>query len=653
MGSIDLISSEAMEAFLYRNTDPLPAVDPRGADVMGKNMLPSTSSLDLPWKDGADKPSWKDSSGDESFVNSLFSKPFEWLPLDRVCAGTVETEELKREPNNAQQQPLTNHIPLEMISCSSRAVGDTATLELQDSFVEMSAHHQQNSSKLAIHSELLEAEKELVSSYRRTAMSSMEKLQSLTEDEAEIGMAWKRLAIALSNLFAFEKEVESTRIGEKDKKERKDHMPHRKLRTRDVEECLRGMARQKMDRSTPSLQVLGMMLGAYIADLSAVEPAVNAYSQAVVHLADLDEAVANGSRHKNKKASESMDCGGQWHEQLKALASLQFGEVKKQFTGNSGTSLHTATTATSSTEIENVGAQQKRAFEQRVLGNERLLRQSVTSLCRATPIRVARMAWKYFKMESGQAALLKGSSVAMRTKVNVASPKVLLDMDKRHQKEDAEDNRKELELVQRIVNIGINKKYSSNPQQSSVSGSESEASSEFEISEDGDEEEQAFLREKAVETARERPGLWDAKLALSIMEAVGISDAEVRVEETTRDLRLVRKHAIGLRENLSRCVEAVEILKSVILKGDQPGLLGTIEIDREQQQVRKLETVETCQNPPLKGHVVTLLCLYLLFLFRRTAPRAEIVLAIRGKASSRNSHLSLVEVHFRPSQLTN
>ena len=65
---------------------------------------------------------------------------------------------------------------------------------------------------------------------------------------------------------------------------------------------------------------------------------------------------------------------------------------------------------------------------------------------------------------------------------------------------------------------------------------------------------------------RERIGRWDAKVAMKIMEAVGVSDANVRVEETTRDLRMVRKYAIGLRENVDRCTEALNVLRMSILQ---------------------------------------------------------------------------------------
>jgi len=76
------------------------------------------------------------------------------------------------------------------------------------------------------------------------------------------------------------------------------------------------------------------------------------------------------------------------------------------------------------------------------------------------------------------------------------------------------------------------------------------------------------LCNKALSITSDRVGRWNDKVALSIMEAVGVQDAEVRVEETTRDLRYVRKYALGLRENVERCAEAVHLLSHVVLNDD-------------------------------------------------------------------------------------
>jgi hypothetical protein len=57
------------------------------------------------------------------------------------------------------------------------------------------------------------------------------------------------------------------------------------------------------------------------------------------------------------------------------------------------------------------------------------------------------------------------------------------------------------------------------------------------------------------------------------MKAVGAEEGEVRVDETTRELRIVRKFAIGLREQLGRCAEALDVLKGVVYHGDPDALI--------------------------------------------------------------------------------
>lgn len=74
----------------------------------------------------------------------------------------------------------------------------------------------------------------------------------------------------------------------------------------------------------------------------------------------------------------------------------------------------------------------------------------------------------------------------------------------------------------------------------------------------------ALLRDKALDIARQRVGRWNAELATAVLKAVGISDPNVRVEETTKDLRLVRKYAIGLRENVDRCLDALHHLRRAV-----------------------------------------------------------------------------------------
>ena len=50
--------------------------------------------------------------------------------------------------------------------------------------------------------------------------------------------------------------------------------------------------------------------------------------------------------------------------------------------------------------------------------------------------------------------------------------------------------------------------------------------------------------QNAIKIATEQVGRWNAKTALALMEAAGVEDAEVQIDETSRELRHVRKYAI-------------------------------------------------------------------------------------------------------------
>jgi hypothetical protein len=145
----------------------------------------------------------------------------------------------------------------------------------------------------------------------------------------------------------------------------------------------------------------------------------------------------------------------------------------------------------------------------------------------------------------------------MKSKINVASKESLAKVIHRHLTEEKEDRIAEVALVQRMVDIGNSKKFLS-PDQNTQ---EVEKGVELSKDDENEEAEKAAKRDIALLLCRERIGRWDAKLAMAIMEAVGVSDANVRVEETTRELRLVRKYAIGLREHLQRCMEGLEYLQ--------------------------------------------------------------------------------------------
>ena len=62
----------------------------------------------------------------------------------------------------------------------------------------------------------------------------------------------------------------------------------------------------------------------------------------------------------------------------------------------------------------------------------------------------------------------------------------------------------------------------------------------------------------------ESNGKWDSNVALAILRAVGMEDANVREEDASRELKVVRKYAIGLRDKLNRCADAVQYLREAL-----------------------------------------------------------------------------------------
>ena len=532
--NVNLMKSDSMEAFLYRNNGPL-SLEGDWQGMPSNHFLESVNDTE-----------------EESFMQSFLTKPFGFAPLE-LCAGggsqTVDTTTVT-PPNN--RSGLGRRLPLDMITCSSRALGTAATLEVQDSFVDHSTVAGGSpiaSNNFAIHSELLESEKELALNYRKTALTAMEKLQLLAEEEEKIGMAWKRFAVSLSNLFSYEKDAENARLG--NSKIKRENMPYRKISKSSVDDCLRVMARQKNERSSPALNALSSMISAYVADLSAVEPAVDMYTDAIFRMAFLEDSPAG--KAQSSKQTES------WEGRLRSLALSTMSDVKKQAVR----SFSTARPDVANKEGENEASSKRNAYRALFLTNETILRQSLTTMCRGTPVRVARMAWRYWNTEAHQCALLNAASISLRNKVGIVSKDSMSKMIKLHLAQEKEDKVTELALVQRIVNIGNVKNNSSATDGAAI---DSEAKVEVDNDNLNEEHSKAMRRDKAFQITRERVGRWDSKLALSIMEAVGVDDPNVRVEETTRELRLIRKYAIGLRENLQRCIEAVQLLR-LAMKG--------------------------------------------------------------------------------------
>jgi hypothetical protein len=553
LDGVDLLKSEAMEAFLYRNNGPL---------------AQQGDWPEMPMARFAEE-SVDDSSTQESFVQNFFNKSFSFTPLELCAGGASQTIDETTTGSRRRNLPgLGKKLPLGMgMACSSRALGSAATLDIQDSFVDHSTVAGGTpvaSNKHAIHSELMEAEKDLVLNYRKSALTAMEKLQVLFDEEEKVGMAWKRFAISLSNLFAYEKDAENARLGES--KIKRENMPFRKISKSNVDDCLRVMARQKNERSFPALNTLSAMLSAYVADLSLVEPSVDMYNNGIMQLAFLEDSPV---KMQVPKQTES------WEVKLRALASSTMSDVKKH-------AIHGLSGARSDSSDEEEPTSERRAYQSRLLTNERLLRHSLTAMCRATPVRVARMAWRYWNTEAHQCALLNAAAISLKNKVGTANKETVSKMIKRHMAQEKEDRATEGDLVQRIVNIGNTKKFSP-----ATDGAPIDGDVKVEVDNDdlSEERSKAMRRDKALQMTRERVGRWDAKLALAIMEAVGVEDPNVRVEETTRELRLIRKYAIGLRESLQRCNEAVQLLRTA-MKGGRPEEQGIEAPQKDIQESR-------------------------------------------------------------------
>ncbi len=521
---IDVATCESMDAFLYRS------------DLVQPMETPKTPGTPTP-KGRKDGTNPLNGAGDGGKWNAFFPE---------LCYG-----DCVKPPSPVTEAMKT---PVNIIkNCSSPALGNARTFNVQNSIVDTTTFEDLNSS-LAMHTDLLKAERDLMLSWRTRSLVAMEKLRILQEQEKHIGGAWKRFAISVSNLFAYEKDVETARLGDS-KSRRELQMPYKKLQKSAVDDCLRILARQKVERSTPSIEAINVMLSAYVADLSTVQPSMKAYFEGLHQLAlQKSKTESLEAEHAEMTRESSGTLAGKIH--------ASFKEVQKQLTAIQDDSYGAGK---KDEERRHRQRQRVQTIENRVLINEALLKEYMTTFCRTAPIRTARMIHCYLEKETAQCIALYEASIDMRGKISVASKETLSKMIQRHHIETKEDRTAEMLLVHRIVNIGNTKKFPKEDDE----GNAEEVERGVELSRELAEEEalKAKLREHAMDQCSQRIGRWDAKLAMAIMEAVGVSDANVRVEETTRDLRMVRKYAIGLRENVQRCVDALEILRMSILQG--------------------------------------------------------------------------------------
>lgn len=586
-GMVDVIKSSSMEAFLYRN-----AVGRSLADA-ASNISPDASPCRKRLNEkGQQQENEEPELGNDSFCTDSTLLSSIWtalaVPLE-LCIGPQHmatasssadrtTGPLRKSParDKHKHSPRLSrgvHHQLRGLNCASQALGTAAEFDVQNSIMDGSSSvvsgmsvtsivaSPRGSSSLAIHSELLFAEKDLALHYERIAQNTMEKLDDLVQAEERISDAWKRFSLSLANLFAYEKDAETENLS--DSKIKRENMPFRKVDKDAICECIQAMTVQKTNRALPGLGILASMISAYVSDLSSVEPSVDIYAKAIRQLSFCQLPVhgeeSSGSNHSGGITASSVSTsssdvkqtisGSSWEE----LKDWTLRSIKKRNDGNHAEDQFT--------NGQTSRLRQQAELKNQLLTNERLLRLSLTTMLRTAPFRLSRIAWRYWNTEASHCAQLTCAAADLRSKLNFVSQSSVSKLAKRHSKEEKSDYSLEMELIQRIVTLG-------QPREKTLVGTDEQSKDNAKLSEveNGLERESrtSAKRNKILDVARHRIGRWNAILAMSLLESVGVTDPNVHVEETTRDIRLVRKYAIGLRECLNRCVETVRSLQEVI-----------------------------------------------------------------------------------------
>eukprot|EP00804_Cyclotella_cryptica_P026011 CCRYP_018193-RB/>CCRYP_018193-RB protein AED:0.04 eAED:0.04 QI:322/1/1/1/0.83/0.85/7/554/1291 len=528
-GRCDAAESEAIETFLFRHTELLK--EPSRIGRVGLNPC-RASALGSPFNlfsiMGGDR---EDGCNKSLFVNFL-ENPF-------TCFGSSPSFATSKHDKIDSNEAMS----LSRM-CSSGATGVpgikscNSNLSIVSSVGDDFEGFQLSSSIIATHSELLEAERDLIASYIKCSTVAMTKVHCLMKDEAYVGLCWKRFAVCLSNLFSVEKDLETAHIGDQIKSSKRNQ-PFRKLRKTAVDDGLRILARGKIDRAKPSLSTLRSMLNAYYADLNSVVPAFKEYRDVINHLHELNEMASASSSHPgNWKTRQQKD--DDWFspfDQLRAFTS----NIAKQIVGPppDTTTRTLDSDAASDEEMYSLNTTQSKALQKRVLTNERMLKYTITLLCKACPLRTARMAWWYLKTEAKQASNVHAAATALRQTLSIDADTAIAMKERNYDEVELTDNDAEIELVKRILDLGLSK-------------------DDLNVGNYADIE---IRRQKALRMAMQRAGRWNAETALAIMEAAGVEDAEVQMDETSRELRHVRKFAISLREHVTRCREAAEGLR--------------------------------------------------------------------------------------------
>jgi len=549
---MNVAESEAMETFLFRHSEPLKGVSPQN---MGKGYMNQCRISNL----GSPFQLFNIMGGDDGGCSSSI---FDNFLFSCSANGTDHSNHQSQE----EARPIRNG--LGAIMCSSGTTGMHGIQHCSSNLSEPESDFhmlQICSSNIATHSELLEAERDLIASYIKSSSFAIAKVHALMKDEAYIGQCWKRFALSLSNLFSVEKDLESAHIGDQIKSNKKKQ-PFRKLRKSAVDDGLKILARAKMDRASPSLETLKAMLNAYYADLNSVVPAFKEYTDALSQLEQLEEIRATKENDHENSHARSNTNKIDWQSQLKHLKSVTSNkliDISKQITGVSSQTAPTTGTSESDPlgdgDLYSLNSAQTKALQSRVLENEKMLKFSITLLCKATPLRNARMGWWYLKTEAKQASNVHAAATALRQTLSIDADTAIAMKERRYDEDEMKDRATELDLVKRFIELGGH-------HDDIHSG---ECKSEMEAT-----------RRHAFRMATERVGRWDSETALAILSAAGMEDAEVQMDETSRELRHVRKYAISLREHVVRCLEAAEGLYDAFIADSE----SAVQISRSRRE---------------------------------------------------------------------
>ena len=413
----------------------------------------------------------------------------------------------------------------------SDALATAKDLQMQDSIAEVSSVLSGADGRMpSVHSELIRAQRDLAVNYKASSLRCLDCLQTAVNHEERVGLAWRRLAETLGSLFRYESDVDLSDAV------RVKYMPFRKLEADVVvDERLHRLVQAKAARGVPALREVQTMLAAYIADFNAVDPAIQAYKRGRV--TDFSDS--------NSLTGEDSDSKLRWDD----------------FRDWTRYNAHREDSSIPPPPVKPAESRKRSA------ANEKLLRQNLMALFQAAPLRRCRMAWKYYSTEARACSELKTAAAALRSELDVVKPSSVSKLRKRHSRDEKADHSIELDLLQRMVHLGHAQKVQYDSGTESTN-SASIGNEQVEVDNDdlSEERSKAIKRDRALELARQRIGQWNAALATSIMEAVGVEDPNVRVEETTQALRIVRKYAIGLRDRLNRCVEAMDALQEVVEK---------------------------------------------------------------------------------------